>query len=89
MLNTLRSLNIVELQCFVRTLCSQCEGQLEFRQLEQEGEIDVLDVVDRMLEKWNKGETLHNTIRTLYDINKRDLAASLESVCRRGRAQEK
>ncbi|KAK2831089.1 hypothetical protein Q7C36_016175 [Tachysurus vachellii] len=87
MLNTLRILNIVELQCFVRTLCAQCDGQLEFRQLEQEGEIDVLDVVDRMLEKWNKGETLHNTIRTLYDINKRDLAASLESVCRRAWVQ--
>lgn len=89
MLNTLRTLNAVELLCFVRSLRSQSKGKLEFRQLEQEGEIDVLGVVDRMVEKWDKGDALSSTIRTLYEINKHAVASSLESVCRRGRVQEK
>ncbi|XP_053363233.1 NLR family CARD domain-containing protein 3 [Clarias gariepinus] len=87
MLNSLRNLNRMELGCFVHTLYSQCKGQLEFRQLQQEGEMDVLGVVDRMLEKWDKGEALHITVRTLHDINKRDLAGALESVCRRALVQ--
>ncbi|KAG7322011.1 hypothetical protein KOW79_014869 [Hemibagrus wyckioides] len=87
MVNTLRNLNNLELQCFVHTLCSQCDGQLKFQQLEQEGEIDVLGVVDRMMEKWDKAESLYITIRTLYDINKRAHAAALESVCRRAWVQ--
>lgn len=89
MLHSLRTLNVMELHHFVCTLCSQSKGQLEFRQLEQEGEIDVLGVVDRILEKWDKREALHITIHTLYDINKRSVASALERVCRRGRAQEK
>ncbi|KAB5550087.1 hypothetical protein PHYPO_G00049690 [Pangasianodon hypophthalmus] len=87
MLHSLRTLNAMELLCFVRTLCSQCNGQIEFRQLEQEGEIDVLGVVDRMLEKWDKGEALHITVRTLYDINKHAVASTLEKVCGRALVQ--
>ncbi|KAI5625450.1 NLR family CARD domain-containing protein 3-like isoform X2, partial [Silurus asotus] len=56
-------------------------------QLEQEGEIDVLGVVDRMVEKWDKGEALHITVRTLYDINKHAVARTLEAVCRRALVQ--
>ncbi|KAF4085789.1 hypothetical protein AMELA_G00099000 [Ameiurus melas] len=87
MLNTLRTLNAVELLCFVRSLRSHSKGKLEFRQLEQEGEIDVLGVVDRMMEKWDKGDALSSTIRTLFEINKHDVASTLESVCRRALVQ--
>ncbi|TSK67209.1 Nuclear mitotic apparatus protein 1 [Bagarius yarrelli] len=89
MLNTLRILNTLELQCLVRSLRSLCGDQLNFCQLEQEGEMDVLDVVDRMLEKWNEGEALDITVRALYDICKGDLAASLEHVCRKALVQFK
>lgn len=89
MLHSLRTLNTSELQCFMRSLCSLRRNQVEFLQLEQEGEIDVLGVVDRMLEKWDRCEALYITTRVLYEINKREIAAELESVCRRGRAQER
>ncbi|XP_060799306.1 protein NLRC3 [Neoarius graeffei] len=83
MLDILRNLNAMELQYFVGSLCSQSKGQLQFRQLEQEGELDVLGVVDQILEKWGKGEALHITIHALNDINKHAIASTLGSVCRR------
>lgn len=89
MVDSLKTLNTVELLCFVRTLCSQRKGQLDFCQLEQEGVIDVIGIVDRMMEKWGEGEALYIAIRTLCDINKRTAASDLESKCRRGRAQVK
>lgn len=90
MLHSLQTLNALELQSFVRSLRSQRRDQVvEFHQLEQEGVIDVLGVVDAMLEKWDRCEALYFTTRVLYEINKPIIAAALESKGSRGRVQEK
>uniref|UniRef100_W5K8J1 NLR family, CARD domain containing 3-like n=1 Tax=Astyanax mexicanus TaxID=7994 RepID=W5K8J1_ASTMX len=73
-------LNLAELLWFKRSLCSQYKHHFEFSQLE---DCDVLDVVDRLLERRGKGEALYYATRTLQNINKRPLADDLEIKCKR------
>ncbi|KAL7849523.1 hypothetical protein SRHO_G00211460 [Serrasalmus rhombeus] len=84
MQHSLSKLNPAELIWFKRSLCSQYKNKFELSQLE---ECDVLDVVDRLLERRGKGEAVHLTIRTLQDINKRPIADELETVCKRAVVQ--
>lgn len=76
----LSKLNNTELLWFKRNLCSQYKHHFEFSQFE---DCDVLDVVDRLLERRVKGEALHYTTRTLQYINKQPLAEDLEIKCKR------
>ncbi|XP_062873218.1 NLR family CARD domain-containing protein 3 [Trichomycterus rosablanca] len=87
MLQTLRTLKQMELMCFIRSLSELRKENLEFRQLEQEGELDVLGVVDRIHETRSPGEALHITVRTLHDINKPAFARTLENLCRKALVQ--
>ncbi|XP_072528219.1 NLR family CARD domain-containing protein 3 [Salminus brasiliensis] len=80
----LTRLNPAELLWFKRSLCSQYKHTFEFAQLEDS---DVLDVVDRLLERCGKGEALHFAIRTLQNINKRPLADELKTNCKRAVVQ--
>ncbi|KAL7825470.1 hypothetical protein AOLI_G00326770 [Acnodon oligacanthus] len=84
MQQSLSKLNPAELVWFKRSLCSQYKNKFELSQLE---ECDVLDVVDRLLERRGKGEALHLTIRTLQDINKRPIADELDTLCKRAVVQ--
>lgn len=86
-MNTLQNLTQIELLCFVRSLRELHKDNFEFRQLEQEGELDVLGVVDRLHETRSPGEALHITVRMLYDINKPAAAQALEDRCRKGTSQ--
>ncbi|KAG9265284.1 NLR family CARD domain-containing protein 3-like [Astyanax mexicanus] len=80
----LSKLNLAELLWFKRSLCSQYKHHFEFSQLE---DCDVLDVVDRLLERRGKGEALYYATRTLQNINKRPLADDLEIKCKRAIVQ--
>ncbi|XP_066522722.1 protein NLRC3 [Hoplias malabaricus] len=81
---SLSKLTASELLWFKRCLCNQYKQHFEFSQLEDS---DVLDVVDRLLERRGKGHGLHITIRTLQDINKRPLADVLLETCSRAEMQ--
>ncbi|XP_076833597.1 NLR family CARD domain-containing protein 3 [Brachyhypopomus gauderio] len=76
----LGQLNPQELHWFKRGLCSQYKKHFEFPQLEDS---DVLDVVDRMLERRGRGEAVHMAVRVLQDIRKNVVAEALEHACRR------
>ncbi|XP_030633526.1 protein NLRC3 [Chanos chanos] len=80
----LSQLNWGEMNMFKRNLCSRHKNQFVFSDLE---ESDVLDVVDKLLERCEKGEAVQMATRTLQNINKQELAAELEKTCRRALIQ--
>lgn len=86
MQQSLSKLTFVEMLWFKRSLCNQYKTQFEISQLE---ESDVLDVVDRLLERCGKGEAVHIAIQVLQEINKRIFADELEKTCERGRVHER
>ncbi|KAK1786094.1 hypothetical protein P4O66_017831 [Electrophorus voltai] len=76
----LSMLNHQELFWFKRGLCSQYKKLFEPSLLKDS---DVLDVVDRMLERRSKGEAVRMAVRILQEIRKQDVADKLEHACRR------
>ncbi|XP_048838075.1 NLR family CARD domain-containing protein 3 isoform X2 [Brienomyrus brachyistius] len=82
--NTLNSLSEMKLllfkMCLIKHHAEYFEGQLDKN-------ADILDIVDKMLERCGKGGALSITLRVLHDIKMRDLAEELEKSCRRLRLQ--
>ncbi|XP_067102873.1 NLR family CARD domain-containing protein 3 [Osmerus mordax] len=79
----LSQLTDAEMYQYKRSLCWRDQPFT----LEQLEECDTLDVVDKIIEAYGRGEGLEIAIQTMHDIRKPELAEELTKTCKRALVQ--